>query len=83
MTASQRTNLRGGTSVSAEENRKEKTVSRGVSLNMLNILMTRIGVLAAVLMIINNIRANRSYQLMDAGCCPRTPRASWRPCPPQ
>ena len=52
--------------MSAEENRKEKTVSRGVSLNMLNILMTCIGVLAAVLMIINNIRANRSYQLMDA-----------------
>ena len=43
MTASQRTNPRGGTSVSAEENRKEKTVSRGVSLNMLNILMTCIG----------------------------------------
>ena len=52
--------------MTATKSKKEKTAFRGISLNMLNIVLVGIGVVAAVLMIVNNVRTNRSYQLMDA-----------------
>ena len=48
-----------------ETDAQKKKRTRGVSLNLLNILLVFIGVVVAILMIINNVQTNTNYHLMD------------------
>lgn len=46
-----------------DEQKKKRT--RGVSLNLLNILLVFIGIVVGILMIINNVQTNKNYHVMD------------------
>ena len=52
--------------MTAADKRKNPSGFRGLSLNLLNIVMVMIGIVVAVLMVVNNYKTNESYRLMDA-----------------